>query len=150
MIEKFVKAWDENNKLLLKEFENNEPVNYKDIVKKLVTIVINPYLEKNRFDSDFPNYSLDIDNMTIIDNGDYQGTNIYIIPFDTYQPDTSNYVFTYNEYGSCTGCDTFYHIRDDYNTKEEKAKRFHTLALHILQRFKQLDDNFKHLDDDIL
>ena len=59
-----------NNKLLLKEFENNEPINYKDIVEKLITLVINPYLEENRFDSDFPNYSLDIDNMTVIDNGE--------------------------------------------------------------------------------
>ena len=141
MIEKFVKAWDKNNKLLLKEFEKNEPIDYKDIVEKLVTIVINPYLEENRFDSDFPNYSLDIDNMTVIDNGDYQGTKIYIIPFDAYQPNTSDYVFTHNHYGSCSGCDTFYHIIDDYSTKGKKAKEFHTLALHILQRFKQLDDN---------
>ena len=141
MIEKFVKAWDKNNKLLLKEFENNEPENYQDIVEKLVTIVINPYLEENRFDSDFPNYSLDIDNMTVIDNGDCQGTKIYIIPFDDYQPNINDYVFTHNHYGSCSGCDTFYGIRDDYNTKEEKAKEFHILALHILQRFKQLDDN---------
>ena len=141
MIEKFVKAWDENNKLLLKEFENNEPIDYKDIVEKLVTIVINPYLEECEYDNNYPYCTLNIKRMTTIDDGGYQGTLLYIIPLDTYQPNISDYVFTHNDYGSCSGCDTFQSIDLYGRTKEEKAKDFHTLALHLLQRFKQLDDN---------
>ena len=48
MIEKLVKAWDKNNELLLKEFEKENPTSYNDIVEKLVTIVINPYLKYDK------------------------------------------------------------------------------------------------------
>lgn len=146
MIKEFVKAWDKNNKLLLKDFEKQSPTCYKDIVEKLVKIVINPYLEEHT-ELEYPmDDGLDIDNMTVIDNGDYQGTTIYVIPFDTYQPETNDYVFTNNYYGSCSGCDTFEAIESDFNLwddegadKKGAAKEFHTLALHLLQSFKWLD-----------
>ena len=105
MIQEFVKAWDKNNKLLLKDFEKQTPDSYKDIVEKLVNIVINPYLEEHSYLEE-----LEVNRMTIIDDGDYQGTTIYVIPFDTYQPDVSEYVFTHNYYGSCSSCDTFQSI----------------------------------------
>lgn len=141
MIKNFIKAWDKNNKLLLKEFKKNMPSGYADIVKKLVCIVINPFLE------DINKAVLDIDNMTIIDDGDYQGTQIFIIPFDFYQPDVNDYAITHNEYGLCSGCDTYLNIvsRCEYDenekkiiTSDEMVKDFHTLALHILQKFKYL------------
>jgi hypothetical protein len=44
--------------------------------------------------------------MTVIDDGDYQGTQIFIIPTDTYQPSVKDYVMTDTYYGSCSGCDT--------------------------------------------
>ena len=150
MIDLFVKAWDENNKLLLKEFETTIPDGYQDIVKKLISIVINPYLYKIK-----PKYpesdGLDIDSMTIIDDGDYQGTQIFIIPFNTYQPDTNDYVFTHNYYGSCSGCDTYQNILMccDYDENcnkiptKEIAKDLHTLALHLLQAFRYLDKENK-------
>ena len=142
MIENFAKAWDKNNKLLLDEFKKNMPSGYDDIVKKLVNIVINPFLK------DIYEDLLDIDNMTIIDNGHYQGTQIFIIPFDTYQPELKDYVITHNEYGSCSGCDTYlriaYRCEYDENEKEivsdEMAKDFNTLALHILKKFKYFDE----------
>ena len=43
--------------------------------------------------------------MTEIDNGDYQGTMLYLIPFKTYQPAEYEYLMTYVWYGSCSGCD---------------------------------------------
>lgn len=140
MIKNFTKAWDKNNKLLLEEFKKNMPSGYADIVEKLVSIVINPFLK------DMNEVVLDIDNMTIIDNGDYQGTQIFIIPLDCYQPDINDYVFTCNYYGSCSGCDTYQRIimGCDYDKDgneiptKETAKDFHTLALHILQKFKYL------------
>ena len=148
MIKEFVEAWDKNNTLLLENFKKEAPSSYEDIVEKLVNIVINPYLK----DNDKFKYPVDsglrIENMTVIDDGDYQGTTIYIIPFDTYQPCTDEYVFTSNYYGSCSGCDTFQNIemRMDYDDETDKyivtdniAEEFHTLALHLLQSFKYLD-----------
>ena len=143
MINEFVKAWDKNKDLLLENFKEKNPSSYQDIVEKLVTIVINPYL-KDECSVEYPmDNGLDIDNMTVIDNGDYQGTTIYIIPYDTYQPSVSEYVITNNYYGSCSGCDTFQSIKlwDDEATQEEienAAKDFHSLALNLLQQFKVL------------
>ena len=143
MINEFVKAWDKNKDLLLENFKQKNPSSYQDIVEKLVTIVINPYL-KDECSIEYPmDNGLDIENMTVIDNGDYQGTTIYIIPYDTYQPSVSDYVMTNNYYGSCSGCDTFQSIElwDDEATQEEidnAAKDFHGLALNLLQRFKVL------------
>lgn len=138
MIKKFVKAWDKYNNLLLKFFQKENPTSYEDILEKLVEIVINPYLKELK---EYPeNRGLDIKNMTIINNGDYQGTLIFIIPYDTYQPDTSAYVFTSVNYGSCSCCDTFQSIEvlsDD--KKSEAGKQFHTLALHLLQSFKYFE-----------
>lgn len=48
---------------------------------------------------------LDLERMTEIDNGDYQGTLLFLIPFETYQPSEYEYIMTYIGYGSCSGCD---------------------------------------------
>lgn len=142
MIKEFVQAWDQNNKDLLDLFQKENPSSYQDIVEKLVNIVINPYLENNN-DINYPmNEGLDTSSMTVINNGDYQGTTIYIIPYQTYQPSVSDYVMTNNYYGSCSGCDTFQSIElwGDHTQKEiaDAGKEFHTLALHLLQSFSKL------------
>lgn len=142
MIKEFVKAWDKNNKDLLDLFQKENPTSYQDIVEKLVNIVISPYLKDSK-NIDYPmSEGLDISSMTVIDNGDYQGTTIYIIPYETYQPSVSDYVMTNNYYGSCSGCDTFQSIEllGDNTPKEiaDAGKEFHTLALHLLQSFKVL------------
>lgn len=36
----------------------------------------------------------DLSKMTVIDDGDYQGTQIFIIPKDTYQPSVIDYIMT--------------------------------------------------------
>ena len=48
---------------------------------------------------------LDLANITVVDNGDYQGTLVFLIPFDTYQPSEHEYIMTFIGYGSCSGCD---------------------------------------------
>lgn len=152
MIKEFIKAWDKNKELLLKEFEKQSPDSYEDIVKRLVNTVINPYLIEHT-ELEYPmSAGLRINDMTVIDDGDYQGTTIYVIPFDTYQPETSDYVFTNNYYGSCSGCDTFLGIEEDYdlydeNDKKAAAKEFQTLALHLLQSFKWLNNEDKGEDN---
>ena len=140
MINDFVQAWGVNNKKLLKSFETKIPEDYSEVVKRLIEVVINPYLTQHE------SRGLDIDKITIVDDGDYQGTILYIIPFEAYEPTIDDYVVTYIYYGSCSFCDTFEGIIDYNNlwsnpTKEQiknAAKEFNTLALHILQRFKHL------------
>lgn len=73
-----------------------------------------------------------------IDDGDYQGTLLYIIPDDCYQP--WNYWYVKIDYGSCSGCDTLQAILEgDYgNTVNEKVDALFTLALHIVQGLKKI------------
>lgn len=45
------------------------------------------------------------DGITVIDDGDYQGTLLFLIPQKTYQPSEYEYLMTYIGYGSCSVCD---------------------------------------------
>lgn len=71
---------------------------YADFVKLTFEIIFNDDPSTER--------KLDLKNMTEIDNGDYQGTLLYLIPFKTYQPTEREYLMTYIGYGSCSGCDS--------------------------------------------
>ena len=102
MIKKFVEKWDKYKGNLENYFRNTrqeEYQDYKDIVKALFENVI------NKDETDFWN-KFNLEEMTLIDGGDYQGGQIFIIPLDTYQPDINNYVVTNTYYGCCSGCDT--------------------------------------------
>lgn len=128
MNKEFVKQWDEN-KLDLEEYFRKtnqlEYSNYIDIVKALFDIVINKNYKK-----------YDTENITVIDDGDYQGTQLFFIHEDTYQPNVEEYVYTYVSYGSCSGCDTLLRISgyDEGKPDEQQVKDYMNLALHLLQR----------------
>lgn len=118
MLKVMKKAWGQNWKKLrdriidIVKTDRLHDIEYKDLlVITLETIYnnydsINQYLEK-----------ADLDNITEIDDGDYQGTLVYLIPFDRYQPDAKEYLMTYVEYGSCSYCDTMQNIKYDSSTK---------------------------------
>ena len=84
----------------------------------------------------------DINNITVIDDGDYQGTRIFIIPRNTYQPSVEDYVYTNTYYGSCSGCDTLQAIlwRYDETPNENQIIDLMELALHLLQKCKRLKE----------
>ena len=106
MIKEFVNAWDKNKSELEKHFretKQEEYDTYKKIVQKLFELVVNPYIE-----SDYDKF--DIENIKAIDDGDYQGTQIFILHKKHYQPCIENYVYTNTYYGSCSGCDTLLSI----------------------------------------
>ena len=138
MIKEFVEKWDKYKENLENYFRNTrqeEYQDYKDIVKALFENVIN----KDETDS-WNKFNLK--EMTLIDDGDYQGTQIFIIPLDVYQPNTSNYVVINTYYGSCSGCDTLMAIQD-YEVglpNEEQIKDYMELALHLLQKCKWLEE----------
>lgn len=139
MLDEFVKQWDKN-KNKLEEFlskSNEDDFDYEFLVKSLVEKVIND--EDASYGA-----NLDADAITTIDNGDYQGTLLFIIPNDTYQPSEDDYYYTSVGYGSCSGCDTLqaikdYHYGDEAKEPcEENVKQYMTLCLHLLQSFKKL------------
>lgn len=135
MIEEFVKAWDERKGEIEAKFRQKEPYQYKDIVQAVVSIL-----------DDTKTYGApNANNIHEINDGDYQGTLLYIIPEDTYQP--HNYWYVRVWYGSCSGCDTLEAIRESIpwrdgeedSQKDNRIKDYMTLALHIIQQLKSMD-----------
>ena len=134
MITELVKQWGENKHKLEEYFKTtkqDEYGSYETIVKKVFEICLPKANDYNGWD---------LDKMTVIDDGDYQGTQIFIIPTDTYQPSVEDYVMTDTYYGSCSGCDTLKAISSyDYDLPtDEQVKEYMTLALHLVQKLKRL------------
>lgn len=140
MIKKFVEEWN-LNKSELEEYISTHKLNeyadtYKDLVKTLFTYVIN--LEET---NDYNRY--DTNDIKVIDDGDYQGTQIFILHKDTYQPGVDEYVYTSNYYGSCSGCDTLLRITNydlDEIPSKEQVKDLMTIFLHLLQNCVEMKE----------
>lgn len=138
MIESFVSAFMAAKPRLEAAFAAQHPESYKDIVRAVVE-TLNP-------DDD---YGLpDPERIHVIDDGEYQGTLLFIIAANSYQP--SDYWFVKVSYGSCSACDTLQRIRDDYPWEDvswdpatpapSQVAAYVTLALHIVQGLKKLGD----------
>lgn len=132
MIQEFVLAW-EKNKSKLEEYIRTHKmgtyISYQSLTKLLFDIVINP--ERAGYHEPF-----DTEGILSIDDGDYQGTLIFILHENTYQPSTNNYVYTSVYYGSCSGCDVLQSIHFyDYDAfpSKEQVSDYMELLLHILQ-----------------
>ena len=146
MIQEFVKAWDANREALreyIRTHKQEEYDEYAKLVKILFDVVINPYLGKT------PN-TYNTESIHVVDDGNYQGDKLFIIPNDTYQPSPYEYVWTYCSYGSCSGCDTLLAISgyDDGLPSEEQVDDYMTLLLHLLQRCKYLMDYYDWRNED--
>lgn len=127
MLKYCLRKWNENKKKLEEELLKDPDLNsceYKHIVKKVVDIILNTN-ENNPWSSA---------SITEIDNGDYQGTLLYLIPRDTYQPSEYQYLMTYVDYGSCSGCDTLQGIQNcsDETISEDQLKDFMSLCKDIV------------------
>ncbi len=134
MIKEFIEKWNNHKNELedyFREHKQEEYNTYTLIVKKIIEIIINT-------DVDYKNY--DFKNLLVIDDGDYQGTQIFITHIDCYQPSVEDYIYTSNYYGSCSGCDTLQSIQswdEDYPT-EGQIEDYMTLSLHIIQNFRKM------------
>ena len=131
MIPAFVKAWDEHKDYIEAHLKEEHPENYKQLVTWVIEM-INPLDEY-----DLP----DPKRIVEINQGDYQGTLVYVIGATGYQP--NDYWYARISYGSCSGCDTLEWISSlEYDDKptEKQIKEYMTLALHIVQRLKKMDD----------
>ncbi len=129
MIKDFVQRFMNNKHKLKDVWKDKHPENYGEIVRETIKLIVtDSYGEP------------DIDNITVINQGDYQGTLVYVIPEKTYQPDTYWYVKIF--YGSCSGCDTLQGICDysDNVPNEEQLKDYETLCLHVIQKLRVMGD----------
>ena len=117
MLKVLVEKWDKNKERLKEALSDviNSGIDYEDLVRLTFSTIYNDGDES----IEYPHNELDCDEITKIDNGDYQGTLLFLIPFETYQPSECEYLMTYVGYGSCSGCDTLLAITD-YNNRSEK------------------------------
>ena len=108
MIKYCLEKWDKNKTALENEIRKNYKkymtCAYIELVKSVVNFVMND--ENN---SSFNRW--DAERIHEIDDGDYGGTLIYLIPTDDYEPSASDYLVTFVEYGTCSGCDTLLYLQ---------------------------------------
>lgn len=130
MIDKFVEHWEDGKSELEEKYSKVHPSSYSDIVLDVIRIL------QERIEHGGP----DRENIHRIDDGDWQGTLVFVIPEDTYQPST--YFYVRIAYGSCSGCDALMSIRgmtrDDEPT-EEQTESYMRMALHVVQSLKKMD-----------
>ena len=136
MIQAFVDRYMSSKDKIREGFRANWPGSYSDIVNAVVEAV-----KGEEYDTP----SLDPVRITVIDDGDYQGTQLYIIGTTGYQPST--YYSVYVQYGSCSGCDSLQAIDPETDWDSDAYKKIITeenlddvmmLALHIVQSLKEI------------
>lgn len=132
MLKYCLEKWDKNKNILEEKLRTTKGLNecrYKDLVKMVVDYILNYNTE----------YELDVwsDDITEVDHGSYSGTLLYLIHKDEYAPYENDYLMTYVNYGSCSGCDTLKSIQswdwdDDGLLNEGQIKAFMTLCKDLV------------------
>ena len=131
MIEEFREHWEDGKSEIREKYEESHPSSYTEIVADVVTAIA------KRVDYFPPNP----EKIYQIDDGDYQGTLVFVIPEDRYQP--RDYYYVRVAYGSCSGCDTLLSIRRSFHDEEapdeDQTDAYMRLALHVFQSLKKMD-----------
>jgi hypothetical protein len=127
VIKKFVKAWFAKMHEVKSTFEAKHPDEYIDVVRAVIEAI-----SDDEYDSPDPQ------RIHQIDDGDYQGTLVFVIAAKGYQP--SRYWYCRVGYGSCSGCDTLQAIAG-YSGEpptDDQVKQYMTLALHVVQGLREM------------
>ena len=118
-------------------FAEKPPDSYTELVKSVIEI-----LSLDEGDPDFYcEHHPDPKRIHLIDDGDCQGTQVFVIAATGYQP--SDYWYVKISYGSCSGCDALQGIgyySDDEKPSESQVEQYMTLALHVVQGLKKMND----------
>ena len=127
MIQEFVERFEKNKTKIESAFRTKHLKSYIDVVREVIKSVT----------SDDGCGEIDPERIHQIDDGDYQGTLLFVIAAKGYQP--NDYWFVKVMYGSCSGCDTLQAINESWEDKpptDDQVSQYMTLALHIVQGLK--------------
>lgn len=129
MDKKIVAAWEANKAKVQAFFEAGHPESYKAVIAAVVQMLHDASDEYTKPDPE---------RIHEIDDGDYQGTLVYVIGATGYQP--SDYWYVKVSYGSCSGCDTLESIRGYKYSKPDadQVKQYMLLALHVIQGMREM------------
>jgi len=127
MLQEFVDIFIAHRNELEEYFQQHEPADYGVIVKETIGLLRKhgAHLEA------VP----DPERITEVDHGDYQGTLVFVVGEEGYQPST--YWTMVCSYGSCSGCDTIEKIMT-IKTTTGRAREYADLALHLIQKIKEV------------
>lgn len=143
MIKYCLQKWDKNKDKLEAAIREDsviisEEVDYAYLVKLVVKYILNDGEEVTEEKWD----KWSSEKIHTIDDGEWQGTQLFIIPKATYQPAEQEYLMTFVGYGSCAGCDTLEYIVYGYeedvytNTRkhptEQQVKDYMTLCRDLV------------------
>ncbi len=133
MIQEFIDRFLAKKPELEIIFAAKQPSDYKEIVTNVIRLITD--------ENDYGDFNPDPERIHQIDDGDYQGTLLFVIAAKGYQP--SDYWYAKISYGSCSGCDTLESIRsyDDTPPTPEQIKDYMTLALHVVEAMKKMGDD---------
>lgn len=133
MIKEAVDRWETNKQKISDTFAKEHISDYKALVKVVI--------ENITSEDDYSEFNPSPDRIHQIDDGDYQGTLVFVIAAKSYQP--SDYWYVRVSYGSCSGCDTLQAISgySDEKPTEKQVKEYMTLALHVVQGLKLMGDD---------
>lgn len=131
MIQEFIDRFILNKEKLAGVFTEKHPDDYMNLVVETIRLITDK--EEYGIFNPSPN------RIHQIDDGDYQGTLLFVIAAKGYQP--SKYWYVKVNYGSCSGCDTLQSIRmyGDEKPTPEQIKDYLTLALHIVEGLKEMN-----------
>jgi len=130
MIQEFVNRFMAKRDELKEILRKNPNWEYRELVKLTISLISEEYRDP------------DPARIHVIDDGDYQGTLLFVIAAQGYQPSTYWYIKI--AYGSCSGCDTIAAIHEhgnwnDAEATNEQVKDYWTLCLHIVQQLKEIE-----------
>ena len=131
MIKEFIDRFMEKKPELEAVFAAKHPDGYDAVIKAVASILKN--------EADY--VTIDPERIHQIDDGNYEGTLVFVIGESRDPPSTYWYVKV--GYGSCSGCDTLQSISNyssDAPTPEDVAE-YMTLALHVVQGLKKMGDD---------
>lgn len=123
----FIARFEAHKAALEAQFARDHPSDYAAIVKAVIAAIT--------AEGDRP--TPDPNRIHCIDDGDYQGTLLFVIGATGYQP--YDYWYVKVAYGTCSGCDTLEAIRaySDEPPTPEQVRDYMMLALHIVQGLKK-------------
>lgn len=139
MEQQIVKRWERGKENLRNWFKTHKQQEYDDYTK-IVSALIKYCLNFGDYDVKFS------EDFEVSDHEDYQGTQIFILHQEEYEPNLCNYYIFDNYYGSCSGCDTLLGISgyDCGLPDDGQVAGYMQLCLHIVQRMKCLEDVFNN------
>ena len=130
---------------LLQDNKNKYYIAVKEIARDIDNL---DYIDIVKFTFNFLNTcnvrsvvgcEFDIDKIVQINNGDYKGDIIYVIPLARYQLSITDHYYTHNYYGSCSWCDVLESIKHYERTECEKLDELYKISIDLLfhlQKFK--------------